>query len=1031
MRSETHIYRDSKGNEYYLLETYWDINDGKEVALPFSFVVPADNPIGSGSSSLSFQAFKVIKEDQQENSLLIDKKELLHAKRFQERLSLDTKKIYDQFESSMGSSQGALESAAAIPFSDIKSPGSSLITLQHCGVLKTNETESGLTDSIDDLTATINEAFDEDLQRRMLTEAQHTAKIFRCTYLARCGNQYYLLSDFVEGEPLDKFIQTHNPTIEERINIVLQILLQFQALGRDCLQLDPNATNFLARYDDSVHSKNIKVQAIDLGLVAELGKEYDPEQLYKTEPKGTLEYLPPELAAGKVCHNTLIYMLAGLILKDILGVKNILDFKHPIRGNDQQFLIRMANQPYNLESLESEIALPIISLGNGDYIIISSYLRTVLTDCANQNYKLRPSLAELVRFFTALNNLLTLNTKDATEKPNALKNKYLTEIILQAKKIKIPKLENFDEDEYQTQFATLIFLEQSDGINEEQVRRIFSLPRSYNLILQKILSAAIEKPLKVALIYDCLQIANYSQTNNAEDNQNINSAFIHLARFILQDNKDLDPNLIQVNLNLRNAEMIIALYANDKLTKDTLSAFDRTRFKTKTIEVAEKQVIKHEGRKLSATYRVNPDCSSSWRKSRQLSGEQNFNIIAYTIAVIYFSDNLTDEIFARIINLANNLPPKKFVILWNLLERDFFAATKSLNIEIIESLNVLDATDDELVRIFLKDPNLFSKVLLPLIKNNCVNADTFNALKILDQLGFLDGELFANKNQFELNNLIANIINLANEDLLKYLDKNNFAILTKFDMNNRPYIKFIFHSCLKILVKKKILTPELSAAIVTKPNFSVAALILNEKVGLDKYCATALISDINFANKIIQNKNNLAQIQLQYLETITDTDVLNATITAWIANNKIDTNAILAVAKNPEHQKIQSLIITHYHKDAKCEAENLQQQIRRFEKIKFFGKLIIWLLNIKRQLEITQSVAFVLEKLLPDDKTPTEAVIKKDNFVLAKNPYSHFQDRDELRWFNRQTNVAKAVALVTGENSEETKETYTGRVEHF
>ena len=164
----------------------------------------------------------------------------------------------------------------------------------------------------------------DKLQRRFQQEIDILARLNHpgiCGYLGSGQTdqgQLYLAMEFIEGSALDQYVSDHSPTLNQRVELIIQCaeIIQY-AHERGVLHRDLKPANILI-------DKQSRVHILDFGIARLIDEEF-PEMTRLTmegQVMGTLPYMSPEQIQGnakKITVTSDLYSLGIIAYEMIAG----------------------------------------------------------------------------------------------------------------------------------------------------------------------------------------------------------------------------------------------------------------------------------------------------------------------------------------------------------------------------------------------------------------------------------------------------------------------------------------------------------------------------------------------------------------------------------------------------------------------------------------------------------------------------------------------------------------------------------------
>ena len=164
----------------------------------------------------------------------------------------------------------------------------------------------------------MNQNQTHDLHERFLREARSAASlnhphIVTIYEIGEFENQSYIAMEYIDGKPLDDFIQNVNYTIEDVVRIIIQVCDGLKsAHDRNLIHRDIKPQNILL-------TKNNQVRILDFGLA----KLVDDDNLTQAGLRlGTVNYMSPEQGQGLDVDNRSDIFSTGILLYELLTKVN-------------------------------------------------------------------------------------------------------------------------------------------------------------------------------------------------------------------------------------------------------------------------------------------------------------------------------------------------------------------------------------------------------------------------------------------------------------------------------------------------------------------------------------------------------------------------------------------------------------------------------------------------------------------------------------------------------------------------------------
>ena len=188
------------------------------------------------------------------------------------------------------------------------------------------------------------------------------------------GENYYLVTEFIDGEPLNKFIEHNDLTAEENYGLILQISEAIKVIHDLKIgHRDLKPANIMVYRD---FTGEIKVKIIDFGLACIISKKSNA--VCSTNRVGTRKYMAPEVIRREVkspeqVKPTDIYSLASI-------------YYHIASGGDPLFTGNGDNE---------ELERKILNNLHAPLGVIPAYLRPVIKSMLSSADE-RPDIDEVI-----------------------------------------------------------------------------------------------------------------------------------------------------------------------------------------------------------------------------------------------------------------------------------------------------------------------------------------------------------------------------------------------------------------------------------------------------------------------------------------------------------------------------------------------------------------------------------------------------------------------------------------------------------
>ncbi len=195
----------------------------------------------------------------------------------------------------------------------------------------------------------------EELKARFYREAQACAKLNHPNIvvvhdLGEDSGQLFIVMEFLDGQELKYLIERQRLSLEEKLSLMVQVCDGFHfAHQKGIIHRDIKPGNIFVL-------RNGQVKILDFGI-ARIAAGTDPGLTRTGLIMGTLRYMSPEQARGRVDHRSDIFSI-GAVFYELLGGRPVFDSPDPMEILEK---IR-SEQPVPLVELDSTIPPGLASL---------------------------------------------------------------------------------------------------------------------------------------------------------------------------------------------------------------------------------------------------------------------------------------------------------------------------------------------------------------------------------------------------------------------------------------------------------------------------------------------------------------------------------------------------------------------------------------------------------------------------------------------------------------------------------------------
>src|SRR5262245_8978397 len=195
----------------------------------------------------------------------------------------------------------------------------------------------------------------EELKQRFYREAQACAKLSHPNIvvvhdLGEDSGQLFIVMEFLDGQELKYLIEQRRLSLEEKLSLMVQVCDGFHfAHQNNIIHRDIKPGNIFVL-------RNGQVKILDFGI-ARIAAGTDPGLTRTGLIMGTLRYMSPEQARGRVDHRSDIFSI-GAVFYELLGGRPVFDSPDPM-----EILEKMrSEQPVPLAELDPTIPPELASL---------------------------------------------------------------------------------------------------------------------------------------------------------------------------------------------------------------------------------------------------------------------------------------------------------------------------------------------------------------------------------------------------------------------------------------------------------------------------------------------------------------------------------------------------------------------------------------------------------------------------------------------------------------------------------------------
>src|SRR5262245_23317175 len=188
----------------------------------------------------------------------------------------------------------------------------------------------------------------EELKQRFYREAQACAKLSHPNIvvvhdLGEDSGQLFIVMEFLDGQELKYLIEQRRLSLEEKLSLMVQVCDGFHfAHQNNIIHRDIKPGNIFVL-------RNGQVKILDFGI-ARIAAGTDPGLTRTGLIMGTLRYMSPEQARGRVDHRSDIFSIGAVFYE-------LLSFRHAFVGEDpMEILDRLRSEdPRPLSEVDASI----------------------------------------------------------------------------------------------------------------------------------------------------------------------------------------------------------------------------------------------------------------------------------------------------------------------------------------------------------------------------------------------------------------------------------------------------------------------------------------------------------------------------------------------------------------------------------------------------------------------------------------------------------------------------------------------------